>query len=166
MSTPRAGKLDKKRPLTVEEHGNGIGKWISFRPPVLFRRGLYVKITPWRSLGAGLLAVIGAASPLLIAGAAAASPGIGRPSVTRAVPTDALDAAGWLGRQFLANGDLPTSAGAAGLNNLPAALLALVAAGTGETRLERGLAYLKANFKAYVSTKSQGKSIDLPGRLA
>jgi hypothetical protein len=84
-----------------------------------------------------------------------------------APPTAARDGAGWLGRQFLSSGDLPTSENVAGLDNLPLALTALVAAGTGRAPAAAGLGYLEAHFQSFVSESvSKTKSVDLPGRLA
>ena len=81
-------------------------------------------------------------------------------------PPAALYAAGWLGRQFLASGDLPVSSGEAGLNNLSMALVALDSAEAGSDHARRGISYLEKHFTSYVSTSTGKTSVDLPGRLA
>jgi hypothetical protein len=120
-----------------------------------------VKVRYWSvALAAALFGVGGWFAPVRTAAHPATAAAAG------SVPLTAQDAGGWLGRQFLASGDLPVSEGEAGLNNLSMALVALVSAQVGELRAERGLAYLEKNFGSYVSTTVNNKKVDLPGRLA
>jgi hypothetical protein len=126
----------------------------------------FTKATLGVAVGLTLMAG-GLATPVLAstAGAEGASGATAPPRST--VPVPAMDAAGWLGRQFLANGDLPTSEEVAGLNNVPLALVALVAAATGSKQASAGLKYLEGHFESFVSIPvSKTKSVDAPGRLA
>jgi hypothetical protein len=97
----------------------------------------------------------------------------GSPSISTPAPVGnaATVAGGWLARQFNSAGNLPPSEGAAGIDNLPLALVALVASGTNPPEVTTGLAYLEAHFERYVQlpTKSKGGKaslVDAPGRLA
>lgn len=126
----------------------------------------FIKVTVAVAVGFGTLgAVLAASAPPSRASAMGAQ--APRTILSTAPPASALDAAGWLGRQFLGNGDLPTFEGEAGVNNVPSALVALVAAKTGSKQASAGLAYLERHFESFVSVAtSKTTSVDLPGRLA
>jgi hypothetical protein len=84
-----------------------------------------------------------------------------------AARTSARNAAGWLGRQFEPNGDLPETQGEMGIDYLPLALVALASARVGSTQLREGIGYLERHFESYVRLPtSKTTSLDDPGRLA
>jgi hypothetical protein len=91
-------------------------------------------------------------------------------SVPKQQPNAATFAASWLESQFDSSGNLPSAAGAAGIDNLPAAMIALVASHSGTAQQKAGLSYLESHFESFVelSSKSGGKTttVDAPGRLA
>ncbi len=126
--------------------------------------------TKWKiSVAAPLALLCGLAAPGLIPWASATNTNSQTPArfSAGAPPTLTQDAAGWLGRQFLSNGNLPKAEGEAGLDNLPLALTALVAAETGSKQAKAGLAYLEAHFNSFVSEPvSKTQSVVLPGRMA
>lgn len=117
------------------------------------------------ALVATLTGLLALATPALAQ--SRATPALAQSRASRAkLPGAALDAAGWLGRQFHSTGDLPAFEGEAGLNNLSLALVSLEAAGTGRLQVRRGLAYLEKHFGSYISATEGKKSVVLPGRLA
>ncbi len=124
-----------------------------------------------RDLGAALAAALigfgGFVAPA-VAGASLPAPtkAATAPTKPATTPMSALDGAGWLGRQFRLNGDLPVSDGEAGLDNLSLGLVALVSTETGEVPAHRGLGYLEKHFGSYVSIADGEKPIVSPGRLA
>lgn len=100
----------------------------------------------------------------LVASSATATPPSAQPA---SMPSAAAVAAGWLGRQFEANGDLPKTDGEAGIDDLPLAIVALASAGVGSKEITKGIGYLERNFASYVQVpESKTKSVDDPGRLA
>lgn len=108
-------------------------------------------------------------STIVPSGSSASSGATGSSPTTSpvAAATSASVAGDWLAKQFNSAGDLPVSEGAAGLNNLPLALVALAASGSAHTAQERaGLSYLESHFESFVSLASKSKTVDAPGRLA
>lgn len=106
------------------------------------------------------------AAGVLLAPVASAARGATKVPPARA-SSNARAAAGWLGRQFGANGDLPRTGGEAGINTLPLAVVALEAARVGERQIEAGIGYLERNFRTFVEVRGAGgKEVPDPGRLA
>ncbi len=109
------------------------------------------------------------AAGVLVAGPAAAqtSPRVLAPARLATAPSAGAVAAGWLGRQFQSNGDLPKTDKEPGLTYVPLAIVALVSARVGSREIGKADAYLKHNFASFVQVpESKTRSVTDAGRLA
>lgn len=115
-----------------------------------------------------LAACLTAAGGLVPATALGApSRGSAPPDRAAGPPSAGASAAGWLGRQFKPDGDLPESQGEPGITYLPLAIVALASANVGRREIAGGIRYLELHFASYVEVPaSKSRSVPAPGRLA
>jgi hypothetical protein len=99
---------------------------------------------------------------IVLVAALAGAVGMAWSGPTSDPPTAAGYGAGWLARQFTAQGFIPASGGAADYGDTAPAALALAAANAGGTQVANAVTYLKAHVDEDVKD-SHGN--DLPGRL-
>jgi hypothetical protein len=173
-SSSRAGNLTGDVALyTVEEHGNwdprghGVLSRISIPERVHMQtvHGSMRAVVLVTALTAGL--AIAGGPVALSATVAQAAPRGDLAARPMTAPSAGAAAAGWLGRQFERNGDLPETEGETGVNYVPLAVVALASAKVGSHQISEAIAYLERNFASFVEVPvSKSKSVADPGRLA
>ena len=124
-----------------------------------------------RLIAAGMALATGLSGLATTVPGRTAPPSTARPAVLhtapRHVPVAAKVAAGWLGRHFQPDGNLPAAEGEPGIDYLPLGIVALVSAQAGSTQIRTGIRFLESHFESYVRVQATRTStVDAPGRLA